>query len=81
VQVYVGQPNCSVERPLRELKGFAKVTLAPGETKTVEIVLPHDSFAFWSPVKNGWTVEPGSFTIEAGDSERDIQCTDKLDVN
>jgi beta-glucosidase len=81
VQIYVGQPKCSVERPLRELKGFAKVVLGAGETKTATINLPHDSFAFWSPTAKDWTVEPGTFTIEAGDSERDIACADKIDVN
>jgi beta-glucosidase len=81
IQVYVGQRHCSVERPLRELKGFAKIALAPGETKTAEVFLPHESFAYWSPATKGWTVEPGTFTIEAGDSERDIQCTDKINVN
>ncbi len=81
VQVYVGQPHCSVERPLRELKGFSKVSLSPGETKTVQIMLPHDSFAFWSTAPKAWTVEPGTFTIEAGASERDIQCRDQVDVH
>jgi len=73
VQIYVGQPKCSVERPLRELKGFAKVMLKAGEMKHVEVDLPKDSFAFWSPAKKDWTVEPGSFVIEAGASERDIR--------
>jgi beta-glucosidase len=81
VQIYVGQPRCSVGRPLRELKGFAKVSLSPGETKTVEIPLPHESFAFWSPTKQAWTIEPGTFVIEAGASERDIQCTNQMIVN
>jgi hypothetical protein len=81
VQIYVGQQNCSVERPVRELKGFAKILLKPGETQSVEVILPRDSFSFWSPVKKDWTVEPGAFTIEAGASSRDIRCKDSIAID
>jgi hypothetical protein len=81
VQVYVGEEQCSVERPARELKGFAKVMLKAGETQNVEIVLPRDSFSFWSPVKKDWTVEPGVFTIEAGASERDIRSKENVTID
>ncbi len=81
VQIYVGQQKCSVPRPVRELKGFAKVPLKPGETRNVEILLQRDSFSFWSPAKRDWTVEPGAFTIEAGASERDIRCKDSVTVD
>ncbi|XHR31057.1 MAG: glycoside hydrolase family 3 C-terminal domain-containing protein [Chthoniobacteraceae bacterium] len=74
VQIYVGQPKCSVERPLRELKGFAKVRLEPGESKRVELLLPAKAFAFWHPQTNGWTVESGDFVIEAGVSSHDLRC-------
>jgi beta-glucosidase len=74
VQVYVGQPKCSVPRPVRELKGFEKVSLQPGEKKRVEIALHRDAFAFWHPEKNEWTVEPGDFVIEAGGSSRNLPC-------
>lgn len=78
VQIYVGQPGCSVPRPVRELKGFAKVVLEPGETRRVEIELPREAFAFWHPAKNGWTVEPGEFVVEAGVSSRDIRCKTRI---
>jgi beta-glucosidase len=78
VQIYVGQKKCSVERPLRELKGFAKVMLKPGESKTVEIPLVWRAFTFWSPTLKTWTVEPGVFTIEAAESARDIRLTDTI---
>lgn len=81
VEIYVGEPTCSVPRPLRELKGFAKVTLDAGQTKSVEISLPRDSFAYWSTENHQWTVDPGKFTIEAGASERDIKCKDIIDIN
>jgi beta-glucosidase len=75
VQVYIGQPKCPVPRPVRELKGFAKVPLQPGESRRVEILLPRDAFAYWSLERNGWTVEPGEYVIEAGASSREIHCT------
>lgn len=70
VQVYVGDDTSSVDRPLRELKGFAKVLLEPGERRTVRIDLDERAFAFWGPT--GWTVEPGSFTISAGPHSRNL---------
>jgi beta-glucosidase len=72
VQVYVGQPGCSVERPPRELKEFAKVPLEPGTSRRVQFDLPRAAFAFWSDAKNDWVVEPGEFLIEAGVSSRRI---------
>jgi len=81
VQIYVGQPQCSIPRPVRELKGFAKVTLQPGETKRVEIPLGRDAFAFWNVEKNGWTIEPGEFVIEAGASSRDLRCRAAVQID
>jgi beta-glucosidase len=81
VQIYVGQQKCSVERPVRELKGFAKVVLQAGQTQGLEILLPRDSFSFWSPMKKDWAIEPGLFTIEAGASSRDIKCKDTVMVD
>ena len=72
VQVYVGQPDCSVERPPRELKEFAKVPLEPGTSRRVQFDLPRAAFAFWSDAKNDWVVEPGEFLIEVGVSSRRI---------
>jgi beta-glucosidase len=81
VQVYVGEPAATVERPLRELKGFAKVDLQAGESRLVEIDLPKESFAYWNSGQKQWTVEPGRFVIEAGASERDIRQTADLLFN
>jgi beta-glucosidase len=72
VQVYVGQPGCSVERPPRELKEFAKVPLEPGTSRRMQFDLPRTAFAFWSDAKNDWVVEPGEFLIEVGVSSRRI---------
>jgi len=78
VQVYVGDPQSSVERPKRELKGFAKVHLNPGETKEVSIKLDKRSFSFWSIEKNDWEVEPGDFVVEVGNSSRNIVFSETL---
>jgi beta-glucosidase len=74
VQVYVGEQNASVPRPVRELKGFAKVTVNPGETRHVEIALPVRAFSYWNAEKHDWATNANStFTIEAGGSARDIK--------
>ena len=78
VQIYVGQPECSVERPVRELKEFAKVTLQPAETRHVEIQLSREAFAFWNPEPNAWVVEASEFVIEAGVSSRQICCKETV---
>ena len=72
-QIYVGQPKCSVERPVRELKAFQKVFLQPGESRRVEVVLDRRAFAFWDVQSHGWKVEPGTFVIEVGSSSRDLR--------
>ncbi len=72
VQVYVGDAQSSVPRPVRELKGFQKVFLKPGESKTVTIDLGFRSFAFWDANSHLWNVEPGEFRIGIGTSSRDI---------
>ena len=70
VQLYVRDRVSSVTRPVKELKGFRKVRLAPGETATVEIPITPDSLAFHDIGKR-WVVEPGEFAIMVGTSSRD----------
>ncbi|MFI5843967.1 glycoside hydrolase family 3 C-terminal domain-containing protein [Catenuloplanes sp. NPDC051500] len=72
VQVYVRDVESAVARPVRELKGFAKVSLAAGESRTVSIELDQRAFAFWSARHGAWAVEAGDFVIEAGSSSRDL---------
>jgi len=78
VQLYIGQPECSVERPVKELKGFAKVRLEPGQAKTVSMSLNARSFQFFHPGTHQWTVEPGRFDIQVGASSRDIRLRDSI---
>jgi beta-glucosidase len=73
VQIYVGQLKPSIKRPVRELKGFVKVKLGPGEMRRVDVLLEKVAFAFWDSGSNDWMVEPGEFVIEAGVSSRDLR--------
>lgn len=72
-QVYISQPKASVMRPVKELKGFTKVKLQAGETKTVKIQLPVKEWAFYSETSQSWVVEPGEFVISLGASSDDIK--------
>ncbi len=73
VQVYVTDVESSLARPPKELKAFAKVSLQPGESKTVRFTLDRRAFAFYDPYRAGWIVEPGDFEISAGSSSQDIR--------
>ena len=73
VQLYIKDIECSLERPEKELRGFSKVFLRPGETKTVTIELNHDALSFFDDTRMKWTVEPGAFEALAGSSSRDIR--------
>lgn len=80
VQVYVSAPESDVFRPVRELKGFAKVALEAGETKTVTVQLDSRSFAYWSIRINDWFVKSGEYQIQIGRSSRDIVLSAPLQV-
>ena len=73
VQVYVHDRQSGLSRPPKELKGFAKVELAPGETKTVSIALDFRSFAYYHPAYKQWITENGEFEILIGASSADIR--------
>jgi beta-glucosidase len=72
VQVYVSDDEASVSRPVKELAGFAKVRLAPGETRRVGVVLDMRSLAFFDVATKAWTAEAGRFTVLAGFSSADM---------
>ena len=75
VQLYVGDEAASVPRPLKELKAFTKVQLAPGETTRVKLSLKDRDFAFYGTAARHWLVEPGAFTLMVGTSATDIKLT------
>ncbi len=81
VQLYVSDIESTVVRPVRELKGFEKVLLEPGQTKRVAFRLESRAFAYYSPERGGWTVEPGEFLIEVGASSRDIRAVARVQMN
>ncbi len=78
VQFYVHDHMASLARPPKELKGFAKVELQPGETKTVTVQLNLRAFAFYHPGYGKWITEDGKFDILIGASATDIRCTEKV---
>lgn len=72
VQLYVADCESSVFRPLRELKGFEKVSLAPGETKTVHFELDKRAFAYWHSELGDWYVESGEFRVQICANSREV---------
>jgi beta-glucosidase len=72
-QVYVTDDECSVIRPEKELKGFDKVYLKPGESKRVQVRLDDEAFRFYSLESHGFVVEPGTFTVSVASSSADIR--------
>ena len=80
VQLYVAKPDAKVFRPEQELKGFARVSLAPGESKTVTIALDDKAFRYWNVKTNAWEVEGGSYQLRVGASSVDIRLTAGITV-
>jgi len=74
-QVYVGERRPPVPRPPKELKGFAKVDLAPGQTKHVQVTLDRRAFSFYDPAAKSWRAQPGTFDVLVGSSSRQIELT------
>lgn len=77
-ELYVGDTHASVPRPVKELKGFAKVNLKPGENKRVTLTLNRRAFSFYDVKKGDWSAEPGEFTVLVGASSDDIRLRDKF---
>ena len=80
VQLYVSAPESSVIRPVKELRGFTKVELQPGETKSVSFTLDKRAFSYWETIIHDWHAESGSYDIMVGSSSRDICLTSKVQV-
>jgi beta-glucosidase len=80
VQLYISDDECTLERPVKELKGFKKVSLAPGETKQVTFEIEPDMLKFYDPARGGWTLESGSFTVHVGAASDDIRTTATFSV-
>lgn len=77
-EVYVGDRHSTVSRPVKELKGFSKVSLAAGETRQVAVTLDRRAFSYYDVKKHDWTVEPGDFDVLVGGSPAKIELTGKV---
>ncbi len=73
VQLYIGDRESALPRPVKELKGFRKVRLAPGETRTVEFVVTPEALSFYDAGRHAWKAEAGQFDLSVGSSSADIR--------
>jgi beta-glucosidase len=80
-ELYVSDPSAKAKRPERELKGFEKVRLAPGETKHVTLSLDARAFSYWDADAHKWTIDPGKFVILVGDSSENTPLHSDLTLN
>ena len=81
VQLYIAKKNSELFRPARELKGFARVTLAPGEKQRITIMLDDKAFRFWNVKANRWEIEGGEYELLVGASVEDIRLCEKISVH
>ena len=81
VQLYIAKKNSELFRPAKELKGFARVTLAPGEKQRITITLDDKAFRFWDVKANRWEIEGGEYELLVGASVEDIRLCEKISVH
>ena len=80
-ELYVSDPSAKAQRPERELKGFTKVRLAPGETKHVTLNLDARCFSYWDVNTHSWIIDPGRFTLHIGDSSENTPLAADVTLN
>jgi beta-glucosidase len=80
VQLYVHEVECSVKRPSKELRGFERAALRPGQKKTIAFTLAGELLAFWDVRTHGFVVEPGAFDVLVGSSSQDIRVQTRIEV-
>jgi beta-glucosidase len=73
VQLYIGDAHASVARPIKELKGFKKVTLEPGKSTKITFTIDRDALSFYDETRREWVVEKGNFTAYVASSATDIR--------
>ena len=81
VQLYIAKKNSELFRPAKELKGFARVTLAPGEKQRITIMLDDKAFRFWNVKANRWEIEGGEYELLVGASVEEIRLCEKISVH
>jgi len=79
-QLYVSDGHAPVPRPVKELKGFAKVNLEPGESKRVQITLDRRALSYFDETAKRWKAEPGDFEVLVGSSAQQIEVRGKLSL-
>src|SRR5205807_3019808 len=72
-EVYVGEAHAKVPRPVKELKGFARAHLKPGETRHISVILDRRAFSYYDMDRKDWSADPGKFEIVVGGSSDRIQ--------
>jgi len=77
-QLYVSDPSAKASRPERELKGFEKLHLTPGETRHVTLSLDARAFSYWDEAAHKWTIDSGKFVIRVGDSSESTPLSAEL---
>lgn len=80
VQVYIAKPGAEIFRPAQELKAFARVLLAAGESRTVTLPLDDKAFRYWNTRTDGWEIEGGRYEVRVGASSADIRLTADVDI-
>jgi len=80
VQMYVEHVGSSVDRPIRDLRGYRRITLEPGSTRTVTMALPIASLAYWDAGGHRWVVEPDQIRIRVGASSADLRLDRLLQI-
>jgi beta-glucosidase len=80
-EIFVGDHHAPVPRPIKELKGFVKVSLHPGETKNVAVKLDRRAFSYYDVKRHGWAIAPGDFDIFVARSAADIELTGKVGLH
>ena len=80
VQVYIAKPGAEIFRPAQELKAFARVPLAAGESRTVTLPLDDKAFRYWNTRTDCWEVEGGRYEVRVGASSADIRLTANVDI-
>lgn len=79
-QLYVSFPDSKVKRPIEQLKGFRRIFIKRGETKSVTIPLKVSDLAYWNTKKHAFTVEPGKVILKIGSSSKDIRLTKSVEI-
>lgn len=79
-QIYVTDNECSLLRPLKELKGFEKINLKPGKSQRITVELDEEAFSFYDPDRHEFVIEPGTFTISVGNSSDNLPLSGMIDL-